>query len=39
MEELSLIHQTKGNQWELGAVGCGRWTGVQIKRCFRVLWY
>ena len=22
---------TKGNQWELGAVGCGRWTGVRLK--------
>ena len=22
---------TKGNQWELGAVACGRWTGVRLK--------
>ncbi|WP_418186124.1 sulfite oxidase [Aliarcobacter vitoriensis] len=22
---------TKGNQWEVGAVGCGRWTGVRLK--------
>jgi len=21
----------KGNQWSLGAVGCGRWTGIRLK--------
>lgn len=26
-----VVPATKGNQWELGAVGCGRWTGVRLK--------
>lgn len=26
-----IVPTTKGNQWQLGAVGCGRWTGVRLR--------
>ncbi|WP_104696907.1 MULTISPECIES: sulfite oxidase [unclassified Helicobacter] len=26
-----IVPATKGNQWEMGAVCCGRWTGVRLK--------
>lgn len=26
-----MIPATKGNQWHVGAVGCGRWTGVRLR--------
>lgn len=26
-----VVPATKGNQWQLGAVGCGRWTGVRLR--------
>lgn len=26
-----VIPATKGNQWQVGAVGCGRWTGVRLR--------
>ncbi|PAF51092.1 molybdopterin containing oxidoreductase [Helicobacter sp. 13S00401-1] len=26
-----VVPATRGNQWHVGAVGCGRWTGVRLK--------
>lgn len=26
-----IVPATKGNQWKIGAVACGRWTGVRLK--------
>lgn len=26
-----VVPATKGNQWQTGAVGCGRWTGVRLR--------
>lgn len=26
-----IVPATKGNQWQNGAVGCGRWTGVRLR--------